>query len=396
VIRPLKAALICPRLSRRGGGVPAAVIPLAAQLANESGLDIHLIGFEAPEDEPAVPCEVIAAFGPAKFPVAPLLGSRLRQGRYDIVHTHGLWTWASVAAASWARQSKRALFISPHGMLDNWALAHSRRRKQLALRLIERHHLARAFCFHALTEVEAASIIKAGFTQPIAVIPNGMDLPTLPATDPGTHLPAGLRGDGRRMLLFLGRLHPKKGIGPLLEAWAQVASRSPRLAAEWRLVIAGWDDGGHLDGFRQLAAACGITEHVLFCGPLFGEEKAAAYRHAGAFILPSFSEGLPMTILEAWSYGRPVFATEHCNLPEGFASGAALKITTNADEMAAALMDALDDPQRLAGVGRAGRSLLEQKFTWLHAARQWREVYAWAAGERNAPDCVLIPKSKAA
>ena len=351
-------------------------------------MEVQLIGFDLPEDDTAPQSQVIFAYGPAKFPIAPTLSRVLAKGQYNIVHTHGLWSWASVAAAFWARRSQGALLISPHGMLDSWALANSRWRKKAALWLVERHHLSRAFCLHALTEAEAHSIINAGYSQPIAVIPNGIDLP---AQRTCGFLPASLAGDNRRMLLFLGRLHPKKGIAPLLEAWAIARSQSPNLPRDWRLVIAGWDDGGHELSFRQLAAQLGIADDVCFCGPLFGEEKAAAYAHASAFILPSHSEGLPMTVLEAWSHGRAVFATKYCNLPEGFAANAAFEISTNAGGIAQVLLSTLPDQNRLSAVGAAGRQLVERHFTWAHVARQWREVYAWAVGLQSAPSCVLFP-----
>lgn len=389
----VKVAYICPRLSRRGGGIPAAVIPLADGLATDPAIDIQLIGFDAPDVEISAKARVLPAYGPAKFPVALSLGRELAEGRYAIVHTHGLWSWASVAAAAWAARSQGALFISPHGMLDDWALANSRWRKRAALWLVERRHLSRAFCLHALTEAEARSIVNAGRHRPIAVVPNGVDLPSQSQHRP---LPPVLSGDDRRMLLFLGRLHPKKGIAPLLEAWAMARSQSTIIANRWRLVIAGWDDGGHEPSFRELASELGVADNVCFCGPLFGEDKLGAYANAGAFILPSHSEGLPMTVLEAWSHRRAVFATKHCNLPEGFAAGAALEISTNASEMARVLRDVLPDQNRLDAMGAAGRQLVERQFSWAHVAAQWREVYAWAAGLRGAPDCVRFPVSAAA
>jgi glycosyltransferase involved in cell wall biosynthesis len=389
----LNVAFLCPLLSNRGGGLSASVISLAQHLGQEPEIDVELIGFEAPDDRVDVRVRVLRTHGPSVFPIAPALGRHLAVGHYNIVHTHGLWTWASIAAATWARRSQGALIISPHGMLDDWALANSRWRKFAALRLFENKHLSRAFCMHALTKAEASSIINAGGAQPIAVIPNGIAVPAPQASEP---LPSSLSRDSRSMLLFLGRLHPKKGIVPLLQAWANALVQSPNLASQWRLVIAGWDDGGYLKVFQELTGRLGIGQHVTFCGPLFGNEKVAAYRHASAFILPSYSEGLPMTILEAWSFGCPVFATKHCNLPEGFAAGAAIEISTNADEMACVLVKALAERERLALVGARGPNLVESRFTWTRIAQQWLEVYAWALGHRNAPEYVIFPKSKSA
>jgi glycosyltransferase involved in cell wall biosynthesis len=389
----MKVALLCPRLSRRGGGISAAVISLAEAIATSNEIIPELIGFEPPEPgSTRLAPRIVRAYGPLIFPIAPKLGPLLSAGAYDVVHTHGLWSWASVAAASWARRSRGALIVSAHGMLDRWALANSAWRKRLAMALFERDHLMRAACIHALTQAEASDIRAAGFSAPIAVIPNGVDLPAAiiyPARHP-------MPKDGRRILLFLGRLHPKKGIGPLCAAWGKVVAINPTIAGTWRLVIAGWDDGGHLPAFRAAAAQSGAGESIDFCGPLYAAEKTAMYARADAFILPSFSEGLPMTVLEAWAYGCAVFATASCNLPEGFKNGAAIPITTEPDEMAAVLAQALPDAERLASAGNAGRQLVLRRFARAEIAAQWRAVYGWATGRASAPGCVLASQPTAA
>jgi poly(glycerol-phosphate) alpha-glucosyltransferase len=168
------------------------------------------------------------------------------------------------------------------------------------------------------------------------------------------------------------------------------------IAETWRLVIAGWDDGGHLPALRVAAAQSGAAESIDFCGPLYGAEKTAMYARADAFILPSFSEGLPMTVLEAWAHGCAVFATASCNLPEGFENGAAIPITTEPDEMAAVLAQALPDAERLASAGDAGRRLVLRRFAWAEIAAQWQAVYAWVNGRASAPGCVLAARPTAA
>ena len=138
-------------------------------------------------------------------------------------------------------------------------------------------------------------------------------------------------------MLFLGRIHPKKGVAELIRAWALLRRSDPSLALGWRLIVAGWDDGGHLPGLRTLVAELGLVDHVLFIGSVFGADKEAWFRSAKAFILPSYSEGLPMAVLEAWSYELPVFMTGACNLPEGFEEGAAIEVSTDPNQLANAL-----------------------------------------------------------
>jgi len=181
-------------------------------------------------------------------------------------------------------------------------------------------------------------------------------------------------------LLFLGRLHEKKGISELIQAFAMASRKLPN----WRLAIAGWDDGPN--NFRQEAASTGAD--IVFPGSLFGDDKIQAYTHATACILPSYSEGLPMTILEAWAFERPVFMTAACNLPEGFDAGSAAEITTNPEAMAQILATKLIDPHWIATAGKNGKQLVLDRFTWDRIAQDWQDIYTWAIGASPRPHMV--------
>jgi poly(glycerol-phosphate) alpha-glucosyltransferase len=168
---------------------------------------------------------------------------------------------------------------------------------------------------------------------------------------------------------------------------------------DWQLLIAGWDDGNHLSGLKQQAGQLGLrwsdvgsaeapSSDLCFIGPMFGDEKDMLMRSADAFILPSFSEGLPMSVLEAWSYGLPVLMTDFCNLPEGFDAGAALRIAPDEDSIAQGLADlaAMTDPER-HDMGMKGRTLVERQYTWEHIAAEMKAVYEWCLGGEK-PACI--------
>jgi poly(glycerol-phosphate) alpha-glucosyltransferase len=128
---------------------------------------------------------------------------------------------------------------------------------------------------------------------------------------------------------------------------------------------------------------------VVFAGPAFGEVKDALLRRVSAFVLPSFSEGLPMSVLEAWAYRLPVVMTEHCNLPEGFAAGAAVKTGTGVEEIAAGFGEVFGwGGESLSLMGERGRALVERSFTWGACAAQMAEVYRWVLGAGGKPSCV--------
>jgi poly(glycerol-phosphate) alpha-glucosyltransferase len=227
---------------------------------------------------------------------------------------------------------------------------------------------------HALNETEAAAFRAYGLSNPICIIPNGVDIPNL-GSPSSQHAPwHGVIPEGGNVLLFLGRLHHKKNIAALINAWSVVAKLDP-MASEWWLVIAGWDQLGYEANIKKLAARI-AAPRVIFIGPQHGAEKEAAFRWAGAFVLPSLSEGLPRAVLEAWSYALPVVMTTECNLSEGFGLGAAIEIQAELKGIIQGLrrlisMSAYD---RVC-MGQAGRKLVENKFTWPRVANQMAQEY---------------------
>jgi poly(glycerol-phosphate) alpha-glucosyltransferase len=191
----------------------------------------------------------------------------------------------------------------------------------------------------------------------------------------------------RKVLLYLGRLHPKKGLSILLHGWKKATEREKG----WTLVIAGWDQGGHRRELEQLTRELKIADSVLFTGPLFAEARDTAYQNADAFILPSLSEGQPLVVLEAWSHARPVIMTPECNLPEGFEERAAIRMSATVEGAAEALgkLFALEE-SALEEMGRRGRDLVTGNFSWSQIASQMFAVYEWLLGRSAPPNCMLF------
>lgn len=374
----LDIGFVCTSMSRTGGGV-SVVMRRAVQALAELGckVTVYALRDEHSEADMAdwgqIRPRLFNPAGPRMLGFSPELARAL--GRHDLLHQHGIWQGISIAVNQWRRRNGKPVVISPHGMLDPWALANSRWKKRLVGALYENANLRGAACLHALAAAETDAIRAAGFVNRVAEIPNGVDLPSSPC-------PPASDKDGRKILLYLGRLHPKKGIAELVEAWGALARRAPEMAARWRLVIAGWDDGGHRAAFEAQAAQLPEHASVEFPGPLHGAEKHAAFCTADAFILPSHSEGLPVTVLEAWAYGVPSFITEACNLPEALARDAAVQVSTDPQALAGVLQARLDDPSLAAMADRAS-ALCEETFTWPSVAEQYLATYRWLV-ERGA------------
>jgi glycosyltransferase involved in cell wall biosynthesis len=391
----VKVGMLTQSVSRQAGGTFEALRSLSAALHHPPGIEIRVFGLEdeaTAADRDAwrpVPIDVSTVRGPRSFGYSPHLASRLGSAAVDILHVHGLWMFTSIAARLWSVRTRAPYLISPHGMLDPWALKHSRWKKRIVSALYELDHLRRATCLHALCDAELEAIRAFGLRNPVCVIPNGVA-----AVDRRTSHRAQWRSDmpeNANVLLYLGRLHPKKGLESLLLAWSELHSSGDKAALNWYLVIAGWDQGSHRTTLEAIALRRGIRDRVRFVGPQFGMEKDATFLSSDAFILPSLSEGMPMTVLEAWAYGLPVLMTPQCNLPEGFARGAALPVDPNREGIARqlkALFAMSDDCRRQ--LGARGLNLVRTRFNWAIIADQLESVYRWVFGVGPQPACVHL------
>jgi poly(glycerol-phosphate) alpha-glucosyltransferase len=367
-----------------------AILSLARSLV-EGGTSVTVYGVhdEAfdPETWRGIKVKVFTAWPPRRFAIVPALGSALRSGRHDIVHQHGLWLYPSIAVDHCRKVTGRATVISPHGMLEPWAIGHAALKKRLARALFEDSNLRGARALHALNAAEAQALRSLGIDAPIAIIPNSVEI-RLPANLPRPPF----MSDERNVLLFLGRLHRKKGLDALIDAWARTVGGRPEVGRRWQLVVAGWDDGGYRPILERLVTEAGLSSHVTLTGPLYGDEKLAALAHARAFILPSRSEGSPMAVLEAWSWGLPVFITHACNFPEAFAVGAAIEIEAEGAALAATLKQMLNVDQlaTLRQIGAQGQAWASKRFSAQNNAQSMIDLYRWVAGYAPRPEGILL------
>jgi poly(glycerol-phosphate) alpha-glucosyltransferase len=398
-------------VSRADGGIFEAECALQRELHLGQGVQVDVVGMEdrfSSQDAsrwlPLKP-RVVKIKGPGAFGYSRDLLPAL-DPKADLLYAATLWKYPSWAALQWVERTGKPMMAAPHGSLDAWALGNAAWKKRIAALLFKNRQLRRAICLRALCQSEVESFRKYGLTSPIAVIPNGVHLPELTETrvERRASRAKGEHG-GKKKLLFLGRIHPKKGLANLIRAFAQ--SRGSRVEGRepWQLVVAGWDQVGHERELMELCEELGIRVErrqssvegqqsdadILLWGPSFGKDKEDLLCSADAFILPSLSEGLPMSVLEAWAYGLPVVMTPKCNLPEGFAAEAAILIETGVEPIAQGLNALFSMSEGdLRTMGEKGRELVKQRFTWQTVARQMREVYDWMLGGGAPPSSVIM------
>jgi glycosyltransferase involved in cell wall biosynthesis len=186
--------------------------------------------------------------------------------------------------------------------------------------------------------------------------------------------------------LFLSRIHPKKGLSVLIEAWRQVT----RDDKDWILAIVGPDEGGHLAEVQLLARDLGIEDRVLFTGPAYGCEKRQLLELADFFVLPSHSEGFSMAVLEAMACRLPVVITPNCNFPAVCEEGAGLVVPPHADKLSSALRQLMECTQgQRVRMGSQARRLVQRCYTWDHVVDQMNEVYEWLINGGSPPACVV-------
>jgi glycosyltransferase involved in cell wall biosynthesis len=293
------------------------------------------------------------------------LASALREfGRPDVIHDNGLWLPHnhSIAAAASAGRIPRVL--STRGMLEPWARAHKRLKKSIAWRLYQRKDVARASSIHATSAVEAANIVRMNLSVPVSVIPNGVDLPRS-MVNPDVKSAARVR-----RAVFMGRLHPVKGLPMLIEAWSRVQP------AGWMLQIAGPDEAGHRTLLEKQIENAQLGDVISFTGPVHGDAKDEILGNADLFVLPTHSESFGMAVAEALSYGIPVLTTLAAPWPAIIERKCGWLAEPTPDGIAAALNTAtsVDDAAR-QGMGRRGRAFVESELSWEKIASEFDTLY---------------------
>lgn len=373
----MKVAMITAVLSDAAGGLAGAIPPISNRMQT---LDAHVVGIRDPKEPSAAEhwgrsVHAVSSWPSFGFHFAPQFGNTLKRVSPHLMDVNGLWTWPNYASFKFSLQNQIPVIVSPHGMLDPWALSNSAKKKMAIRRVFQNRQLKLATCLRATAEMEADHFRKLGLLNPIAIVPNGVEVPQLIQRSKATV--------SRRRLLFLSRIHPKKGLPLLIDAWKVIAHER----SDWELLIVGPDELGHLSEIQKRARG---VERVFWKGEIKGEEKNALYQSADLFVLPTHSENFGLVVAEALANGVPVVTTKHapwqaleendCGWWIDLSLGALIETLRYSTSLSPAALNAMGDK---------GRAFVRREFDWDSIAEKMTDVYLWVANRAERPETVF-------
>lgn len=306
--------------------------------------------------------------------------------RFDVVHQHSLWTSQSFVS-SILRKRESKVCIAAHGTLSEFALQKSQFKKQIALAVHEKRNLAKSSVLYATSEYEIEDFRRLGLTNPIAYIENGIGSVFLSKKGDGKEFKVKYNiPQDKKVLLYLSRITPKKGLDMLFRAISSMHHKF----SDWVVVIVGNDEFGFLNDLREMLKQLRLEHLVWFVEPQFGDAKYDAFDAANFFVLPSYSEGSPMVVVEALAYGLPVITTKASSWGDldYYACGFWVEIEEYA------MRDALLSMVNLTEIdleiySQNAKRLIQDKYTWEKISKKTNLLYNWLVNKGSKPDFIF-------
>jgi glycosyltransferase involved in cell wall biosynthesis len=329
--------------------------------------------------------------GPKKLWFSPDIKRKARSSgkqSFDIIHQHGIWTGASSATLIFAREKGIPTVVAPHGSLNKWVLNLSAWKKKIALASYERANLRLASCLHATSENEITDFRDYGLKNPIAYIGNGIQEKYLNITGNAARFREQYSIPGnQRILLFLARISPKKGLVMLINSIDSIRDEF----RDWQFIIAGVDEFNHKKDVEALISELHLEDRIKIIGSLFDQSKNDAFAAAELFILPSHSEGSPMVVLDSLAAGVPVITTKASSWGDLNDFNCGWWTDISISSIGKALKEALAMSARdLQVMGDNGKKIIASKYTWQELAKKTIRLYNWLLQRDEKPDFVTL------
>lgn len=365
------------------GGPARSITGLVSALAEHDKIEnIDLLTLESPNP-------IYRGFGNVKINLmffelsfldyCKTMSIALKKNDTDLYHGHGIWNLPIHQMATIARKKNKPYIISTRGMLEPWSMQQSKLKKKLAMLLYQHQDLKLATCLHATGQMEVDSIRNLGYQNPIANIPNGISLAEYPQKK--------YHSKTEKIILFLSRIHPKKGIEILIQAWQLL---DEGIKKNWKIKIAGNGEETYINKLNQEIASKNLSDKIDIIGSKFGTEKLETYYNADLFVLPTYSENFGIVVAEALSCGVPVITTKGTPWKdlEDYKAGAWIDI--GVEPLKKVLEDFLQkDSEELMEMGKNGRKIVEENYSIESVGSKFLQLYEWILNNTEKPDFVV-------
>lgn len=356
----------------------------------EAGCEVDLVSLKTRSKDRIT--EGVSNVTMSEFPINPYLGHLGRRLGYSrelfdyckshppaLLHLHGMWMLPNVIPGLIAIKQNTPYIVSPHGSLGIEALRYSSKKKRAMIALGQGKVLKRANCLRATAPSEAEAIRAFGLKQPIALIPNGIDIPDSTVVQ-------SLNQFVPKYVLWIGRMHPIKGLPTLIRAWNELANKYP----DWTLRLVGTDEIGHKDELRQLINEMHVPR-ISIEEPVFGDEKTQLMANAQLFVLSSQVENFAMTVAESLSLGVPVISSKGAPWAGLTKHQCGWWVDGNVSGLSSALEDALNLPEsERRKMGVRGKNWMKNDFAWEGIGRRMVAVYDWVLGRGDVTDDIIF------
>lgn len=376
----MRICIFTTSIDKKGGG-PSRSVPILARGLSEVGVETTLLTGYSSEmnthllDGTSVEVKTI----PQNISIRQL-ERVLLEGRYDLIHGQNLWIPLYHKMARVARKHGIPYMMTPRGCLEPWCMRQKRLKKLIAFHLYQKKDLQRASCVLATAKMEADNMRALGISTPIAIIPNGIDVSEYPCR------PLSSKNSVRKQIVFLSRIHEKKGIEFLIEAWEQLH----RKYSDWNVVIAGNGEEAYIADLKKMIKDKGLDSCIKIIPPVFGEDKRKLYCESALFVLPTFSENFGMVIAEAMSCGVPVITTNGTPWQELNDLKLGWCINLSLDNLAKAISEAIDlGIDSLFEMGLQCSRHIFDTYQYKEVALKNQMVYEWIVNSKNKPNFIV-------
>ncbi len=365
-------------ISVKGGGLSRSV-PMMAKGLTEVGLDVTLMTlFSDDMNTHAIEGSSVKFIALKQGFNVGEIDTIVTRGKFDIVQLQSSWSLEYHKMAKICRRHGIPYLITPRGMLEPWSLTQSKWKKRLAMMLYQRADLNRASCIYTTAAMEAQHVKQLGVKASCSVIPNGIEMNGYPCRSSVDIV--------KKQVLFLSRIHVKKGIEILLEAWNILIGNYPG----WNLKIVGNGEEGYIESLKNKVKELDLQSSVEIVPPVFGDAKVELYQSSALFVLPSYSENFGMVIAEAMACGVPVITSDNTPWDMLNETKTGWCIPLSVEQLEATLREAMGmDSKDLYEIGQRASEFVRKTYDYRIVGEKTKDLYRWLLESGEKPDSVV-------